>query len=833
MNDERPPLDPTRALLGKPTSCVGREAELAVVETMFAECEAGSGPKVLLVTAPGGAGKSRLRHEFVRRLLGRPAPPTVLQARGDPLRLSTPYAMAAEIVRQAVGVREREPVNRVQHGLAEHVSQLLTGGDAARVTDFLGEVVSASFDDRGDEPLRAARADANAMADQIRGAFEDIVRAWSARRPVMIVLEDLQWSDVASIKLLDGTLRKLAGAPLFILAVARPEVHERVQGLFGSHDMTEIRLPPLSRWASVRLVKEVLGREVRGDEAARIVQRAEGNAFYLEELIRAVPERARRNSTTPTTPSRDDLPETVIAVMRARLDRLEPEVLKVVQGASVFGDVFWLEGVAALVGEPPAALEPIIAALVEHEAVAESDSPRLAGVRELVFRHTLLRGAAYATLSDQDRIRGHGIAAEWLQELGEDIEVVALHLLEAGDPSEAAECFARAAEARLARAQADATARCALRALLVGDGSPRAASFVATCIRLLATTLKVTRSLDYREAIVGLERHIRTGAVADGAQLVRMAVDRAVASIRGRCRPRELTPILADAGRALAALSAFSEANELLDEARAAAGSDESLLRHARWAAARVAFWDGEYGTTWDTLSQTMFPDNRRERLEALLMLATAVVCVYGREALNRGLDFVGRAEALLAVPKGTDLPPDSLRDDPVARVHCARARASCFYFTGEYETGAESAEEAIQLARRAGLRFEECAHMHNIGEQRLRTGDREGAREAAKQSNVIARDLGFAIAEYHNAVLLAYLDGRPDDLLSLAKRTRESRKPWRELHAQYWSGRLLAETGVPEARDALERAVDLATALPVRTMAEECIQLLEKLPAE
>jgi tetratricopeptide (TPR) repeat protein len=818
MNDERP--DPTRALLGKPTSCVGREGELAVLETRFAECEAGSGPKVLLVTAPEGAGKSRLRHEFVRRLLGRPTPPMVLLARGDSLRLSTPYAMAAEIVRQAVGVREPEPVERLQRRLAEHVSQLLTGGDAVRVIDFLGEVVSASFDDRGDEPLRAARGDANAMADQIRGAFEDIVRAWSARRPVMIVLEDLQWSDVASIKLLDGTLRKLAGAPVFVFAVARPEVHERVPGLFGGHDMTEIRLPPLSRWASVKLVEEVLGREVRGDEAAHIVQRAEGNAFYLEELIRAVP-------------IRDDLPETVIAVAQARLDRLEPEVRKVVRGASVYGDVFWLEGVAALVGEHPAAIEPVIATLIEHEAVTESDPPRLAGAREFAFRHTLLREAAYATLSDQDRIRGHGIAAEWLQELGEDIEVVALHWLAAGDPSQAAECFAKAAEARLARAQADAAARCALRALLVRDASPRAVSFVATCIRLLATTLKVTRSLDYREAIVGLERHVRTGAVADGAQLVRMAVNRAVASIRGRCRPHELTPILADAGRALAALSAFSDANELLEEARTAAGDDESLLRHARWAAARVAFWDGEYGTTWETLSQTMLPDDRRERLEALLMLATAVVCVHGREALNRGLDFVGRAEALLSAPKGTDLHRDSLRDDPVARVHCARARASCFYFTGEYETGAECMEEAIELARRAGLRFEECANMHNIGEQRLRTGDRDGAREATKRSNLIARDLGFAIAEYHNAVLLAYLDGRPDDLSILAKRTRESRKPWRELHAQYWLGRLLAERAVPEARDALERAVALATALPVRTMADECIQLLAKLPAK
>jgi tRNA A-37 threonylcarbamoyl transferase component Bud32 len=824
--DERRSLDPTRALLGKPTSCVGREAELAVLETMSAECEAGGGPKVALITASAGAGKSRLRHEFVRRLLARRVPPLVLQARGDALRLSTPYGMVTEIVRQAIGVREREPIENVRQKLGEHVSAQLGAAEALRVTDFLGELVSASFDDRNDLALRAARNDANAMADQIGVAFADIARAWSGTRPVVLVLEDLHWGDIASIKLLDGALRRLEGTPLFLLALTRPEVHERVPGLFGNRDLTEIRLPPLSRRASAKLVEEVLGPDVRSADAKRIVERAEGNAFCLEELIRAVAERARGNSTPPPSHGRDDLPESVIAVAQARLDRLEPEVRKVLRAASIFGDVFWLEGVAALVGNDAAGLESVVAALVEHEVVAPSDPPRLAGVSEFAFRHTLIREAAYATLTEEDRSLGHGLAAKWLQNIGEDGEVVALHALEGGDRARAAESFASAGETRWSRAQADAAARCALRALLVAVGEE---ANVAACTRLLAQALKATRHVDGGEVITGIERHVVpvTTTQSDGRQLLRIAVDRALAPLRAEGRPGVLAVVLADAARAMAALSDYVDAKKFVEEARVVAGGDELLRRQVRYASARIAYLEGDLGLTWDTLSQGILPEDPRERLELLLMLSMAVVSVHGREALERGLDFVSRAEALLPLPTHRGLQPNSPREDPVARVHCAKARAACFYFTGEYAAGAEATEETARLARHAGLRFDECSHLHNLAEMRVRLGEREAARAHLEQSESIARDIGASQVVYHNAILLAYIEGRGDDLARLGNEAREMNEPWRELHARYWHGRALHEQGVADARSALERALVLARALNVRSMAEECTQIL------
>jgi serine/threonine protein kinase len=837
VEDERLSLDPTRPLLGRPTSCVGRERELAVLETMLAECEMGNEATVVLVTATPGAGKSRLRHELVRRLntRAREAPPKVLLCRGDPLHLATPYAMMAQVVRQAVGLREREPPESVREKLFAHVGELVGEVDARRVNDFLGELVGAPFDDHGHVPLRAARGDAAAMADQVRLAFEEIVLAWCARQTLVIVLEDLHWGDAASVKLLDGALRKLAGSPLFVLALARPEVHERFPVLFQNRGVTELRLPPLPKRASMKLVEEAMGDGARTEDVGRIVERSEGNAFFLEELIRAAAEHPGMHNTPPPSSRRDDLPQTVIAVAQARLERLEPKVRKVLRAASIFGDVFWLEGVSALLGDAPEALAPIVDSLIEQEAIVAAEQPRLAGVRELGFRHTLLCGAAYATLTEGDRTLGHRLAATWLEQVDEDAEVVAMHWLEGGDRARAADRFTHASEARWRRAHADAAARCAARALLVCDATTETDDAISTRVRLLATALKATRHIDSRDVMMGLERHVPPLGASAARTAAHAAIERALAPFRAGATPgarRAFPTVLADAACALGAISDFAEAKKLVAEASAAADEDATQTRTVRSAAARIAFWCGELGASMDIASDTLLPENPRERLEMFVILAIATSCVDGREALGRALDFVNRGEALLAAQSAaSDGVPDATREDPVMRVQLSKARHSCFYFAGEYATGLDAAEAALALARQAGLRFEECALLHNAGEFCLRLGDRDRARVALVASSAIARDIGDPRSQKHNDILFAYLDASAERLSQMAEAARSATDPWQELHSRFWLGHLLASTRAPDARRSLERARELAGQLKVRTMANECAQAIAGLP--
>jgi len=829
LDDERVSLDPTRPLLGKPTSCVGRDGEFAILEASFAECTDGGGPKVLLVTAPAGTGKSRLRHEFVRRLRAASTiAPRVLQCHGDPLHIATPYAQIAQAVRHAAGLHEREPPSVVREKLAAHLGELVPPGDVDRIADFLGEMVGASFDDDGRLRLRAARQNAEAMADQVRLAFEDVLRAWCRKQPVILVLEELHWGDPATVKILDGALRKLEGEPLLVLAMARPEVHERFPGLWKNRHVTEIRLPPLAQRACMKLVREIMGENAVAEDVRRIIERCEGNAFYLEELIRAAAERPPANGNArPPTPRHDELPETVIAVAQARLERLDPMARKVLRAASILGDTFWLEGVCALVGERPAALGPSFDALIEHEAIALSEQPRFAGVREYAFRHALLRGAAYATLTDGDRALGHRLAAQWLERVDEDREVIAIHWLEGGERRRAGAAFAAAGEALWSRAQAEAAARCAVRSLLLGDLPAEGPEAISARVRLLDDAVETTRRIDARDVMDGLERYVSIPdeARASGAlqTVVHVALDRAIEALRGIEDASTLSIVLARGGCALAALSDFKEARRLLDEATALAEDDGPRLWHAHYASAKAAFWAGEYGSVVELLSSVVLPTDPRERVDMLLFLATATVAVLGPEGLDRGLAHVTRAESLL----------DAGDEDPVAQVHCAKARVTCFYFAGQHAKAAEAAEAAVLLSRRAGLRYEECIHLHNVGELTLRQGQLDRAREALVASTEIARDIGAERIHLHNEALIAFLDGRAARLEELAQGFRDVGNAFHELHARYWLGHLLASRGEANARRELASARELARELQVRAMADDCTKLLDALPAD
>ncbi len=814
---ERASLDPTRRLLGRPTSCVGRDRELAILEATFAACEAAEGPKVVLVTADAGAGKSRLQHEFVRRLHVDAPTVQVLHGRGDPFHASIPYSMTSQVVRQAAGLGELSQPDQVKERLVAHVASLVPPADVVRVSGFVGELIDVHLDDHDDLPLRAARRNPVAMTDQIGRAIEDLLRAWCARHPVVLVLEDLHWAHGSCVKLLDRALWKLPGARLCLLALARPEVHGRFPALFAKRDVTEIQLPPLPKSASAKLVQEVLGSDVPDEDVERIVERSEGNAFYLEELIRSVDGPALP-SVQPGT-HRGELPEAVLAVSQARLERLEPEARRILRAASVFGDVFWMEGVTALVGQKPAQVSRVLAGLVDQEAVAPTQHPRLTGLSEFAFRHALLRGTAYATLTEEDRKLGHRLAASWLRDVPEDSELVARHWLEGGDRAQAAAAYLAAAELRRRRSQPDAAARSVARALLVTTAE--ATDLIPPCIALLADALTATRSIDAADVIVGIDAHVPrfdTSAPDAGRRMARALLDRSVELLRS-AKHRRLVAALASAAIAVGALADFAAARSFLGQATALAAGDDEALRSVRNASGTIAFWSGNAGSVVELLAESTLPEEPNARLQSLLMLASAVVMVGGRSALARGLDLVNQA---VAIGDGAG--------DPIVGVLCAKAKQACLACAGEHAEAAAAADEGVALARRAGLRYQECAQLCNGAEEYFYLGDRDRSRALALESNAIARDIGSDNVARLNDTLLAHLDRDPARLQQIAVDARAAGDPIVELCAHYWLGHLLAETRAPDSRPTLERAIALARDLGIQHMADECTRVLADL---
>jgi predicted ATPase len=290
-----------------------------------------------------------------------------------------------------------------------------------RVAEFLGELVGAPFPDgEGSAQLRAAREDAQLLSEQLRRAWMDFLQAETEIHPVLIVLEDLQWSDFGTVRFIDTALRDRAEQPWMVLALARPEVFEVFPRLWAERQhVQEIRLKELGRKAGERLVRQVLGDGIGPDTIERLVKQADGNTFYLEEMIRGA-----------AGGKAGALPETVLAMAETRLGRLPLEARRILRAASIFGQVCWESGVTLLLGGAigPTLVGEWLARLVEQEMLAVRADSRFPGERELVFRHALLRAGAYATLTEEDRRRGHRLAGEWLEQHGEpDPEVLAEH----------------------------------------------------------------------------------------------------------------------------------------------------------------------------------------------------------------------------------------------------------------------------------------------------------------------------------------------------------------------------------------------------------------------
>lgn len=429
----------TRTLLGKATPCVGRDWELRSLEEHFDECLEENSARAVLVTAPAGRGKSRLVHEFLRVVKTRGDAISVWIGRGDPLRAGSAFALLGQSIRGACGIRDGEPLVVRRTRLFSRIHECVADSERERVVEFLGELIGVpSRDDEGSLPFRAARRDPQLMFDQMRAAFLTFVNAACAAEPVLLVLEDLHWGDRPSVQFLDLALRELQKRPFFLIAAARPDVHELFPKLWSERRLQEFKLPELSRRAMERLARHVLGDAMDKETLDRLARLSEGNAFYLEELIRRASE--GRGA---------DLPETLVAMVQSRLHALDDDARRVLRAASVFGEVSWANGVASLLGGAAQERWTLdrLEELVEKEVIVRRGAGRFPDQQEFAFRHALLREAAYTMLTDQDRSLGHRLAGEWLVGKGEqDALVLAEHFERGGDGARAGQYYLRAAE---------------------------------------------------------------------------------------------------------------------------------------------------------------------------------------------------------------------------------------------------------------------------------------------------------------------------------------------------------------------------------------------------
>ncbi|MBK8251921.1 MAG: protein kinase [Polyangiaceae bacterium] len=453
---ERPTHAPAPLLVGHETQMVGRDREILHLLALYKETVLESSSRSVQVIGAAGSGKSRLRFELLRRL-GEPAP-VLLFGRAESLSAGSPFGLLRGALRRAAEISSADTLATQQKKLRALFSRHLSGKALTRAALFLGELANVPFADDASEELRSARNDPMLMGDRMRAAWEEWLAAVSDESPLVIVLEDLHWGDLPSAKFVEAALRWLRDRALFVVAFARPEIQEEFEGTWVHRPTEKMVLGPLAMGARKELVHSVLPANTPEETVQFLCEKSEGNPFYLEELVRAVSgslaRRAAEEQTANSISNLDlrsaQLPETVLGMVQARLDALGGEAKAVLRAASILGNAFRPEGVAALLGNVPVMrLARVLTDLCTDEVITQRASRDRSGV-EYVFRNATIRDAAYSMLTEDDRAAGHRLAAEFLERSGgADASTLAGHYARAREAEKAAQFYLRAAEEAL------------------------------------------------------------------------------------------------------------------------------------------------------------------------------------------------------------------------------------------------------------------------------------------------------------------------------------------------------------------------------------------------
>jgi eukaryotic-like serine/threonine-protein kinase len=701
LRGERAAAGVARRVLGKITTCVGRERELRALVDLFDACASEPEARAVLVEGDAGVGKSRLREEILRTLEARGAAVGIWIARGDPMRAGAPFGLVGQLVRAAAGIGEGEPIERRRDALRARVARRVEAAQAPRVTEFLGELAGTPFPDDQRRELAAARQSPKLMGDQMRRAWVDLLDAETRRGPLVLVLEDLHWGDAPTVEHVDTALRLLKHRPLLVLALGRPAVRELFPRLWAGRNLTELRLGGLPRRACEELARQVLG-EVTPGGAAALWERSQGNAFFLEELLRAEAEGGRAGAGAPPPAT----PPTVLAMLQTGIEALDLDARRVLRAGSVFGQAFRGSAVLALLGDQASAagLSTVLAELERREWVAERGDGILSGDRAYVFRHALVRDAAYGTLTDEDRALGHRLAGTWLVDAGEpDASEIAEHFDRGGEPARAVSWYLRAAEQALEGNDLAAA---------IGRAD-RAASLGAEGATLAALHLVRAEAHSWRGALVLAEREALAAAALwpEGSDPWLVATRRA-AITADRLGHHDYLDALAEH---LARLwSERPDAEVTAAQVLATAQLASCLILAGRYARAAVIHAGAERVAA---------------RFAGDPAVAVQLAVTRAMRAYFEG-DLQGmRAAMTLAVRDAEDA--GNLRGACNMRYNLAWAHLRL----GAYEEAAATSRAALDEAERMGLTLVATRARHTLALSQFRAGHEEGVREVMTET--------------------------------------------------------------------------------------------------
>jgi class 3 adenylate cyclase/tetratricopeptide (TPR) repeat protein len=683
---------------------IGREIDLALLKSLFDKAVAAREVKVVTVVGGPGLGKSRIVAELFAYVDARPELINWRQGRCLPYGDGITFWALGEIVKAHAGI---------------------LGSDAADVASTKLDAILPEGDERAWfrqrlSPLLGIEATSLAERDELFTAWRRFLELIAQARPTVLVFEDLHWAGEAMIAFIDHLANRVTGVPLLVVCTTRPELFERYgENAVELSNASVINLSPLSPEEITRLVSARLQVTKLPAELERpLLDLVDGNPFYAEEFVRLLRDRdllfqngsgwaLREGAEIP-------FPDSVQALIAARLDTLSPDAKAMLASAAVVGKVFWAGAVAAMGQRDLNEVFDVLRELSRKELVRPVRSPSIEGEAEFAFWHILTRDVAYAQLPRASRATSHVSAAAWIESKAaqrtEDLaDVLAYHYATALD---------------LARATGK---------------TEEADELEAPALRFLCLAGERALGLDNETALASFEQAL---ALAPPGH-----PDRAEA--------------LARFGQAAKQAGRFVEASEALEEAARLFRARGDLPATARTmvmlSRALSGLADPRSWTlpmeAW-ALIERLPPDN--EAIEVLTEVAGSEA-VQGRS--DAGIQHADRALVLAA----------DLGQVPPARALGFRGFARSALGDAE---GLDDMREAIGLATRAGLGAEAALILNNLGAQLWMFEGPAASQEVLREGVAFAKQRG--LVEYETFIMAGTLDnlidvGKLDEALEVA----------------------------------------------------------------
>jgi class 3 adenylate cyclase/tetratricopeptide (TPR) repeat protein len=709
------------------TPLVGREHELELLENTFARAVRDRRAHLFTVYGEPGVGKSRMVNEFLASLEGA----TILKGRCLPYGESITYWPLAEMVKGAADIADDDPLDVA-------IEKLRDCCPAEAVADLLGlatGVLEAVHGERSQQEIAwAAREWAQLMAQT---------------QPLVLVFEDIHWAEEPLLELIEHLTAWVREGPLMILCLARPELLDvRAEWGGGRVRSTSIELEPLAQADSETLI-DALGADLSGETRRLLLQKTEGNPLYLEETIRMVQESGESSA--------ERIPDTLQALIGARIDRLPPASKIVLQRTSVIGRGFWAGAVAHLSPDVDG-IEEALEDLMLRDFVVGQPRSTISGETAYRFRHVLIRDVAYASLSKAARAEHHARFADWLGERAGDelLEIRAHHL------DHAASLLAEldgAPPADLAREAAAALQEAGRRALAREANEAARHAFLRSVeleptLERRAWAAKAAWRLDDLPAVAREMEVVRADAVRLGDRQVE---GRALTALADMALMRDADP---------------TRSRELADQALDALDDSEpGHLFDALRVRAMAAYWVGDLTDS-----------------EQYLRKQLAVARKAGRKDLE-SVAILYRADihrAKLELDDARPLLMEALKLAEETGVIASRGRALLTLgrissLQGHVEQAEEAAEEARRLFSEAGAVWAVARALNLGGWTAWEGGDLEMAEKRFRESVKLLKQIGdrATLCESQRGLAELLLErGRIDEAERYALDARETVGP-------------------------------------------------------